>query len=87
MGITWLITATRECECSDMNSQSCQLHVELALHTFKYDTMRCKSNANQKCKAAIVGWAKAYENATNAKVCKNSDPKYNAIQNAAISCK
>ena len=87
VGVTWLINATGVYECYDINSLSCQLYVELALHTFNYGSITCKLNASFKCKSAISKWAKAYENATNAEECKNADPKYKVSQNAAKSCK
>lgn len=80
--VTWLITATEECECFDINDDFCQLQVR-----FNYDAITCKRNASLKCKTAISRWAEAYEHATNAEECKHDDPKYRTSQNAAISCK
>ena len=75
------------CNC-DRNfedfSSSCEVFIVREKGVLK--TNSCKSNASQLCKDTILHIAKMWENAPNAKTCKDEDPNYKSLMELTRNC-
>ena len=68
-------------------SSSCEVFMEPRKGSSKKEGIfSCKSNASQRCKDKILEIAKMWENAPNAKTCKDEDPQYNSVMELARNC-